>query len=101
MNKHMEKFFTTIVLTMMLCQYYGFYLFAGWRGVITALINMILYGLIAMAFSGAAKRSQNLADTYKAELHNVTEDKKHIENELYNAKQILYIHGLGKNPVNQ
>lgn len=96
----MEKFFAAITLTMMLCQYYGFYLFAGWRGVVTALINMILYGLIAMAFNASLKRYQNLAETYKAQLHNAMEDRKHMENELHNAKQILYIHGLGKNPVN-
>ena len=101
MTKHMEKFFATIIVTMMLCQYYGFYLFAGVRGVITALINMILYGLIAMAFNVAAKRNGELAATYRAQLHNAINDRNNMENELYNAKQILYIHGLGKNPVNQ
>ena len=99
--KHLDKFFATIVLTMMLCQYYGFYLFAGWRGVICALINMILYGLIAAMFSKAADANHDRAETYKAQLHNAIQDRDNFENQLYNAKQQLYIHGLGKNPVNQ
>ena len=95
----MKHYFATITLTMMLCQYYGFYLFAGWRGVVTALINMILYGLIAFSFKSLADRNAKSAATYKAELHNAINDRNNMESELYNAKQILYVHGLGKNPL--
>lgn len=84
------------MVTMMLCQYYAFYVFAGWRGVITALINMILYGLIAMAFNGSATRNRELADTYRAQLHNAINERNNMESELYNANQILRIHGLKK-----
>lgn len=97
----MKHYFATITLTMMLCQYYGFYLFAGWRGVVTALINMILYGLIAFSFKTLADRNAESAATYRAQLHNAIQERDNFENQLYNAKQQLYIHGLGKNPVNQ
>jgi hypothetical protein len=97
----MEKFFISIGLTMTICQYYGFYLFAGWRGVVTALINMILYGLIAYNFKVSADRNEELAAEYRAKLHNAINERNNLDNELYNVKQQLYIHGLGKNPVNQ
>lgn len=99
--RHLEKYFATIVITMMLCQYYGFYLFAGWRGVVCALVNMILYGLIAFMFSKAADANHELAENYKMKMQNAINQRDNFENELYNAKQILYIHGLGKNPVNE
>ncbi len=99
--KHLDKFFVSISLSVVACQYYGFYLFAGWRGVITALINMVIYGLIAFMFERAAERNGEKADTYRAQLHNAIQDRDNMENQLYNAKQQLYIHGLGKNPVNQ
>lgn len=97
----MKHYFATITLTMMLCQYYGFYLFAGWRGVVTALINMILYGLIAFSFKTLADRNAESAETYRMKMHNAINQRDAFENELYNAKQIMYIHGLGKNPVNE
>jgi hypothetical protein len=99
--KHLDKFFVSMSLSIIACQYYGFYMFAGWRGVITALINMILYGLIAFMFERAADKNREMADTYRAQLHNAIQDRDNMENQLYSAKQQLYIHGLGKNPVNQ
>jgi len=99
--KNIDKFFVSLVISVLFCQHYGFYLFAGWRGVITALINMVIYGLIAFLFKREAESQGDKATTYRAELHNVTQEKDRIENDLYNAKQQLYIHGLGKNPVNR
>jgi hypothetical protein len=99
--KHIDKFFWTMAISIVACQYYGFYQFAGWRGVITALVNMILYGVIAFLFERLAERNQERADTYRAQLHNTIQERDNMENQLYNAKQQLYIHGLGKNPVNQ
>lgn len=92
----MEKFSISMALSMMLCQYYGFYIFAGWKGVITALINMILYGLIAHLFKVSADKNAELASTYRAQLHNVSQERDRMENDLYNANQQLYIHGLKK-----
>jgi hypothetical protein len=97
----MEKIFVSIGLTMMLCQYYGFYVFAGWRGVVTSFINMILYGLIAYNFKVSADKNGELASEYRAQLHNTINERNNLENELHNAKQQLYIHGLGKNPAKQ
>lgn len=97
----MEKFFVSIGLTMMLCQYYGFYVFAGWRGVVTAFINMILYGLIAYNFKVSADRNAELALKYSAKLRNAIIERANAMHELNNAKQILFVHGLGKNPAKQ
>jgi hypothetical protein len=97
----MEKFFVSIGLTMMFCQYYGFYVFAGWRGVVTAFINMILYGLIAYNFKVSADRNAELASEYSTKLHNVINEHDNAMRELYSAKQILFVHGLGKNPAKQ
>lgn len=99
--KHLSKFIASLMIAVLIMQYYGFYHFAGWRGVVCALINMILYGLIAVMFSKAADANHDRAETYKAQLHNAMNDRNNFENELYNAKQQLYIHGLGKNPINQ
>ena len=96
--KYFDKFIASIIISVLICQYYGFYLFAGWRGVITALINMILYGVIAILFRRSADDNRNRADTYRSQLHNMTQDRDNIENQLHNAKQQLWIHGLGKQP---
>jgi hypothetical protein len=94
--KHFDKFFVSISISVLTCQYYGFYLFAGWRGVITALINMIIYGLIAIMFERSADRNREMAAAYRAQLHNAIQDRDNMENQLYNAKKELYIHGLRK-----
>lgn len=99
--KYLSKFIASLMIAVLIMQYYGFYQFAGWRGVVCALINMILYGLIAVMFAKAADANHDKAETYKAQLHNAIQDRDNFENQLYNAKQQLYIHGLGKNPVNQ
>lgn len=52
-------------------------------------------------FERSAYRNGEMAATYRAQLHNAIQDRDNMENQLYNAKQQLYIHGLGKNPVNQ
>lgn len=96
MIKHIEKIFTSAILCLFGLQYYGFYLFAGWRGVFCALCSMILYGLIAWNFRNVAERAQEQANAYRAELHNVINDRNNLENELFNAKQVLRIHGLTK-----
>lgn len=97
--KHLSKFIASLMIAVLIMQYYGFYQFAGWRGVICALVNMILYGLIAVMFSKSADYQYERAETYKAQLHNAMNDRNNFENELYNAKQQLWIHGLGSNPV--
>lgn len=99
--KHLSKFIASLIIAVLIMQYYGFYLFAGWRGVVCALVNMILYGLIAVMSSKAADANYSRAEIYRAQLHSAINDRNTFENELYNAKQQLYIHGLGKNPVNQ
>ncbi len=52
-------------------------------------------------FERAAERNGEMAATYRAQLHNAIQERDNMENQLYNAKQHLYIHGLGKNPANQ
>lgn len=99
--KHLSKFIASIMIAIVIMQYYGFYHFAGWRGVVCALVNMILYGLIAAMFAKAADANHERAETYQMELRNAINQRDNFENQLYNAKQQLYIHGLGKNPVNE
>jgi hypothetical protein len=90
----MEKFYITILITMIFGQYGGYYLFAGWRGVVCALFNMILYGVIAFYFKRQAEEDRDRMQTYRAELFNLNGYCDELQRALFNANQILMAHGL-------
>lgn len=89
-----DKIFTVAIYAMLCCFMFGCFMFAGWRGFVTALCSAILYGTVALIIERDRKKQIESLDCHKGEVHNLRLTVAEMQNTIHLANTLLTRYGL-------